>query len=120
MWIYKQSTGQLFRNGEQVGQGYSGHAEGKNNPDMQDRPDVGPIPQGQWCILEPRDTMQHGPFVMPLIPKDFTETFGRSGFLMHGDSSQHPGMASLGCIIMPRPIREKVNASGDHDLEVIA
>jgi hypothetical protein len=46
--------------------------------------------------------------------------FGRTGFLIHGDSLQHPGRASNGCIILPRPIRDRIAASGDDQLTVVA
>jgi hypothetical protein len=45
--------------------------------------------------------------------------FGRSGFLIHGDSIIRPGTASRGCIILAREIREQIAASGDADLEVV-
>ena len=47
-------------------------------------------------------------------------THGRSGLLMHGDSKEHPGSASHGCVILPRSVREEVWQSGDRDLEVVA
>ena len=55
MWKYIQSTGEIFRNDELVGVGYSGRDEGKNNPLMQCKKDVGPIPRGWWTIEEPTD-----------------------------------------------------------------
>jgi hypothetical protein len=57
---------------------------------------------------------------LKLNPAAATETFGRSGFLMHGDSKEHPGCASHGCVILPRAVREQVWTSGDSDLEVLA
>jgi hypothetical protein len=39
---------------------------------------------------------------------------------MHGDSKEHPGCASEGCVILPRTVREQVWSSGDHDLKVVA
>src|SRR5690348_2707614 len=121
MWIYEQKTGRLLNStGDEVATGYSGFGEGKNNPSIQDHPDVGPIPVGIYTIGVPHDTTSHGPFVMSLTPAPANEMFGRSGFLMHGDSIQHPGSASHGCIIMPRPVRERVWNSGDHKLRVIS
>jgi hypothetical protein len=120
MWTYAQETGELQRDGQPVDKGYSGFGEGKNNPNMQAVHDVGPIPQGDWTISgPPRNTPEHGPFVLTLTAANGTETFGRSEFLMHGDSIQHPGEASKGCIIMPRATREKVWNSGDTDLQVV-
>lgn len=117
-WVYRQKTGNLFYDGEVEGSGYSGHLQGKNNPDMQNEPSVGPIPVGMYTIGAPRDSLTHGPFVLPLTPFPTNQMFGRSGFLMHGDSLMRPGDASLGCIIMPRSVREKVLASNDYTLRV--
>src|ERR1035438_5538324 len=40
--------------------------------------------------------------VQALTPESGTNTFGREGFLIHGDSVQNPGTASHGCIILPQ------------------
>jgi len=121
MWTYIQKTGELSFNGAHVENGYSGADEGKNNPSLQAVHDVGPIPQGEWTITGPPfNSPDHGPFVLRLMPSNGTNTFGRAGFLMHGDSSEHPGCASKGCIIMPRTVREKVWTSGDTELRVFA
>lgn len=120
-WTYRQETGELLHEGAHVATGYSGAGPGKNNPQMQTVPNVGPIPQGDWTIVgPPADTEQHGPYVLKLQPDEQTETFGRSGFLMHGDSKESPGSASHGCVVLPRPVREQVWESGDRDLEVTA
>ncbi len=34
-WTYKQSTGELFRNGKLIAKGYSGMLTNKNNPDRE-------------------------------------------------------------------------------------
>jgi hypothetical protein len=120
-WTFAQRTGELRQDGQHVATGYSGASEGKNNPDMQSVHNVGPIPQGDWTITgPPENTSEHGPYVLRLTPKDETETFGRSGFLMHGDAKNAPGSASQGCVIMPRTVREQVWDSGDRDLQVLA
>lgn len=119
MWIYRQSTGELLRDGKFVAQGYSGHANGKNNPAAEQTPDVGPIPCGAWEIVGLTvERTAHGPYVLQLHPCNGTKTFGRSGFLMHGDNIQHPGEASLGCIVMPRWARVKVWESNDRSITV--
>jgi len=121
MWTYAQKTGELLQDGQHVAGGYSGFDNGKNNPDMQAVPDVGPIPQGEWTIVGPPvNTAGHGPYVLRLEPAHGTNTFGRSGFLMHGDSIEAPGCASHGCVIMPRAVREQVWNSGDRELQVVA
>lgn len=119
MWIYNQSNGTFSRDGELTGEGYSGFGAGKNNPALQDQRDVGPIPQGIYEIGPPHDTTTHGPHVMSLTPADGTDTFGRGGFLIHGDSKEHPGAASHGCIILPPDLRSKISASGDSQLQVV-
>jgi hypothetical protein len=99
-----------------VADGYSGGDDGKNNPDMQAVHTVGPILQGGGSIERPPiNTAKHGPYVLRVEPASGTDTFGRSGFLMPGDSKESPG-----CVIMPRPVREHVWNSGDTELEVVA
>ena len=119
-WTYAQKTGELQQDGKPVATGYSGAGPGKNNPAMQMVHNVGPIPQGDWTIAGPPvNTAEHGPYVLTLKPSPETSTFGRSGFLMHGDSKESPGCASQGCVILPRSVREEVWNSGDQNLEVV-
>jgi hypothetical protein len=120
-WTYAQKTGELQQDGKHVAIGYSGSGTGKNNPAMENVSDVGPIPEGDWTIVGPPvDTASHGPYALSLRPAPATPTFGRSGFLLHGDSKESPGCASQGCVIMPRAVREQIWKSGDRDLEVVA
>ena len=121
MWTYVQSTGDLLQDGKRVDTGYSGCDEGKNNPAMQAVHDMGPIPQGTWTIIGPPfGTTEHGPNVLRLEPVVGTNTFGRDGFLMHGDNVHFPGTASKGCIIMAPNTRLSVWASQDLKLDVVA
>ena len=126
MWSYVQKTGQLLHDGEFIATGYSGYDDpetgqrGKNDPDLENVPDVGPIPAGSYLIGNPVDTLTHGPFVLPLTPDPANQMFGRSGFLIHGDSVVEPGTASRGCIIMARPVRNQIAASRDGMLRVIS
>lgn len=131
-WTFQQSTGNLSRDGVFVADCYSGAGEGKNNPDMQNVPNVGPVPRGSYTITGaecngeiPCDqcggsaSHHHGPFVLRLHPDPGDEMFGRAGFLIHGDNSTHT--ASQGCIVTPnRTVRENILASGDLRLQVIA
>ena len=100
----------------------SGHGEGVNDPAMQSIANFGPIPQGRWMINSPRKVPGRGPYVLPLVASPTTDIFGRSGFLIHGDSLEHPGAheASHGCIILAHAVREQIWESGDHELEVVA
>lgn len=121
MLTYVQRTGNLYRDGSLLGTGYSGHGPGRNVPEQQNVHSVGPIPAGLWTVFgPPYDTETHGPYVMRLLPDPATDTFGRSGFLMHGDAIAAPGTASLGCIVMERPIRQAVWESGVRQLRVVA
>lgn len=129
MWTFAQSTGNLYNaEGVYVATGYAGGGtdpenleavRAKNNPAMQSVHYEGPIPQGMWTILAPVNTITHGPYVMPLMPALDTETFGRDGFLIHGDSVVRPGFASEGCIVLDRATRVKIWESKDHRLNVV-
>ena len=122
MFTYRISTGELTAANGVVSHGYSGAPGiGKNNPEEESVSNVGPLPEGRYTILgPPYDTLEHGPFVMRLIPAATNVMFGRGSFLIHGDSLRSPGAASKGCIILAHPIREAVWLSGDRDLTVIA
>ena len=126
MWTYVQKTGELLRDGSHIALGYSGYdhpetgQKGKNNPELQNVEDVGPIPVGKYFIGTPHDTLAHGPFVLPLKPDPGNEMFARTAFLMHGDSVVEPGTASRGCIVVSRAVRKRVAASGDKLLQVIS
>lgn len=120
MWIYEQRTGRMYAdNGALLGVGYSGAGDCKNNPATQSMKDRGPIPTGDYRIGSSVDTVTHGPFVLPLTPNPQNEMYGRSGFLIHGDSVVNPGTASEGCIILSRDVRNAIAASRDYDLQVV-
>jgi hypothetical protein len=122
MWIYRQSTGELFCRMKNetasleadhlVGRGYSGSGKGKNNPDMQSVKNVGPVPRGLWRMQLITDAngkaidyeSKRAP-VIRLIPDTSTNLYGRSGLLIHGDAIAAPGTASHGCIIEDYDIR---------------
>lgn len=120
MWIYEQIAGRISRDGKILTSGcYSGLEEGKNNPEFQNVAMVGPIPEGLYSLSAPVDTARHGPYAIPLTPNPENEMYGRSEFLIHGDSVENPGRASEGCIICPRFARERIWESGDHLLQVV-
>ena len=141
MWTFHQQTGLIedFK-GFKFGCSYAGHGKGKNNPALQDvhggcrwdeekqlwvpvdglgSDDWGPLPAGIYQMQTPVDTTTHGPFVMWLTPDRSNEMFGRSGMGWHGDSLEHPGLASEGCICSPRIVRETAWRSNDHALQVV-
>jgi hypothetical protein len=119
-WQYSQSTGELINPaGSRVGIGYSGHGIGLNNPAQQETACIGPIPRGEWQIGSFFDDPGgKGFLVTRLAPKSGTETFGRGGFMIHGDNAQGDRSASEGCIILPRILRTMVMSSNDRTLTV--
>ncbi len=127
-WEYSQSTGEISHVDDStershvVGQGYAGHGEGLNNPDMQAEPNVGPPPEGDYSI-NPQQTNVTGsgtelPGSMRLIPDPETEMYGRGGFLIHGGNMETMD-SSQGCIILPRNTRDIIGNSGDNALRVV-
>ncbi|MCL5501601.1 Protein of unknown function [Phytobacter palmae] len=119
-WVYEQSTGNLSHNGSYVAKGYAGKGAGKNNAQMEGTPDTGPLPRGKYSITgHPFHHPHTGAYSLRLHPSPENTMYGRSGFLIHGDSVKHPGTASNGCIILPLFIRQKIWSSGDKSLEVI-
>ena len=120
MWNFEQASGNLSQDSTFVATGWAGHSEGKNNPAMQNVPDVGPLPVGTYSIGEPHDSPHTGPYTMDLTPDPDNTMFGRSEFRIHGAAFVNPDMSSDGCIIMPRVVREKIWSSNDRSLEVSA
>ncbi len=116
---YHQASGTLVLGPLVLGIGYSGAAEAKNNPAMEMIHDIGPIPKGCYAIGPPHNTLEHGPFVLALVPDPANQMYGRSGFLIHGDSKAVPGKASKGCIILSRDVREQIAKTPDKMLRVV-
>lgn len=119
MWIYRQRTGELQHNEEHSAFGYSGYGEAKNRTEDQHRPGLGPIPCGAYLIGSESDDLKHGPCALHLLPLTGTQTFERSGFMVHGDSKDHPGAASHGCIIVGPDVRHAMRDGHDKLLVVI-
>lgn len=119
MWFFSQSSGNVWSDdGKLLVTGYSGHGEGKNNPDLEAVKDVGPIPKGLYRINKPYDSNRVGKFALPLEPIEH-DCLGRTYFRIHGDSVSDPGNASHGCIVVNRQYRETIFDSGDFILKVI-
>jgi hypothetical protein len=121
MWVYQISTGILTApDGQIEGHGYSGQPQYKNDPTAVAIHNAGPIPPTTFHIGAAYTHPTKGNLVLPLTPLDRTSTFGRDGFLVHGDNVLHPGTASEGCIIMGRATRLALSLSEDHELKVVA
>lgn len=121
MYTYNQANGYISQDGHLLGQGYSGHGNGLNNPALEQVPSTGPIPRGLWEFGQAVNHPHLGPVAIPITPKDGTNTYGRGGFFAHGDEVGHVGenIASHGCIIAARGIRDHIEAGTDKDLEVV-
>lgn len=117
-WQYSQRTGRLQWNGRDISIGYSGKGAGRNNPLMENARSIGPIPRGRYRIGPRYTHPAKGPVTLALTPVGHT-AYGRTHFLIHGDSIRHPGDASEGCIILDRAARQAIAASGDIEIEVV-
>ncbi|MGJ0193724.1 tlde1 domain-containing protein [Pantoea sp. RRHST58] len=118
-WIYRQSTGELFRDGKLIEKGYSGVLTNKNNPDREQVRGMGPIPRGIWKIGSTGTSK--GPLTITLIHIS-GEAYNRdmSTFRIHGEKVHGvPGFASSGCIIMYPHTRLLVSKDRGAYLEVI-
>ena len=123
MLTFRITTGDLTGpDGSFWGKGYSGHGQGVDNPSDEAIANVGPIPEGKWSFGAPYDSPHTGAFTIPLAPLEGTDARGRSDFRIHGDLVGEVGkeLASHGCIILPRQVRERINGESDRTLNVIA
>jgi hypothetical protein len=126
--VYSQRTGEFFYAASPVltaiASGYSGAGPHKNNPKSACISDLGPIPAGIYNIAPPEDlTLPDGhqiKYCLRLTPQLGTDTCGRTGFLIHGDSKVFPGWASAGCIIATRDVRLRIVQLGVDALDVRA
>lgn len=127
----RQRTGEWVHDNIVKAVGYSGGpaswhdagaaVDGRNNPDMERVPNVGPLPRGLWAMVE---LIPHHPtlgdYVIRLEPLEGTETWGRGDFAIHGpNAAKAPGYSSHGCPVIERPGRERIWTSGDHVVEVV-
>lgn len=115
MLFYKIKQGELRLNDTLLAKGlYSGQPPYVNDPFATHLKELGPVPVGVYFIGEPRDTADHGPLFIPLIPVTRTtkaafEIYDRSAFGVHGERKVGPsGLASKGCIIAPHPVRLEI------------
>jgi len=127
MLTYSQSTGIMTRNGEEIARGWAGNdsrpkvnpdrVHGYNNPDAQNLHCIGPLPQGLYKIGEWGVHPELGAHSAPLTQVS-GETYGRSGFYIHGPGAD-PANSSEGCIVIPHDPRLAVEATGETLVQVI-
>ncbi len=134
-WFYSQYTGRLLHVDNLTMHltdygivAYSGRNEGLNNPNVENRMNVGPIIQVTYMIGKMQDnTTQEGKVLkdsMRLEPDKTTaariKEEGRTGgFLIHAGNWETLSSSS-GCIVgMDLKMRETINDSGDRILRVM-
>jgi hypothetical protein len=122
MWTFKQANGQFRHDGNLVATGYAGRDAGKNNPAMENVKGIGPLPAGRYKAVELIEVHPKlGKYVIHLVPDEDTRKkivgYGRNpdSFFEHGDSKEHPGLASHGCICVELAARMKFWKSPDDD-----
>ncbi len=123
VWTFAQSSGIIYTpKYEPLVMAYAGHGEGKNNPALQDKHRIGPLPIGFYIIEEPKDDTQVGKYAMRLTPLPENNMYGRSDFFIHGDNPEHIGESSDGCIVAGPTYRTRIWTDTPlvHLLQVIA
>lgn len=126
-FIYVQDSGAIYdETGSKIAFGWAGNHAGRNNPDMQTVPSVGPLPIGLYDVgpwgdakSVPGYPAHLGPLVASLTQVE-GQTFGRSGFYLHGPGGADPANCSHGCIVIPRAMREVVAAALPDQVRVVA
>ena len=100
--------------------------KGKNNPQQQDVPNVGPLPRGAYTVGVWSGT-GHPPGYPPNLGPDIAsltqvsgETYGRRNFFIQGDA-QGPthGQESRGNIVMPRDARMALKTIAPNTITVV-
>jgi hypothetical protein len=100
MICWNDQTGQQYYDET----GYSGTGQGRNNPDIQDVPYVGPIPRGLWYWGTPfNQPGGMGQNVIPLIPapENTCRDTPRNCYSFYAHGNDEEDDASRGCIVLP-------------------
>jgi len=98
---------------------YAGAPGFKNDSQFEGLENKGPLPRGRYKIVGiPFKHPHAGAYTLRLQEYSTNSMHGRSGFLIHGDSTQHPGAASNGCIVLDPAFRHRIYESNDKELIV--
>lgn len=103
---WQQNSGILTLGDKRVTVGYSGAPGHLNRTESESLSNRGPIPRGWYTIslVYPRHP-KIGSNCAVLTPDKANNMFGRSAFMIHGDSIATPGRASEGCIVVDSKTR---------------
>jgi hypothetical protein len=118
---FSQSTGFVTKDdGTFVAKGWSGNdyrpkenptrIQGRNNPAMQDKHCVGPLPRDMYRVGPWEPHAELGQLSASLTSMGVGESFGRDGFYIHGPGGDDPANCSMGCIVIPHDARVAVAA----------
>ena len=91
---------------ELIGYGYSGQPTFLNDIHKENLQNIGPLPAGMYTITDVYDDPKRGDHTCTLTPMPGTKLYGRSGFLIHGDTATESHDASDGCIVAPLWMRQ--------------
>lgn len=112
VFVYHQSSGELFHLEALIGRGYSGQPPHTNVTADEAMHNLGPIPRGDYLIDAAANDSTMGPLTIRLVPFFDTAMFGRDGLYVHGErKAGPPGFASHGCPIFGRDVREILAAN---------
>lgn len=119
-WIYSVRKKSFTHNGNfKFNAMYAGAVGYKDDPQYEKLEGKGPLPRGKYKIKgKPFKHPHAGPYTLRLTPYPGNMMYGRSGFLIHGDSRERPGEASNGCIVLAPTFRHQIYESGDRELIV--
>jgi hypothetical protein len=117
---YSQTTGIMTKDdGSFVAKGWAGNdyrpkenptrIHGKNNPAMESVNSIGPLPKGAYAVGSWGNHGELGPNSASLTQTS-GDTFGRSGFFIHGPGGPDPSNCSKGCIVISHDARMAVIA----------
>lgn len=119
-WVYDVKKKTFTQNGTfKFKAMYAGAPGYKDDPKFENLEGKGPLPRGKYKITGKPFLHPHaGPYTLRLNPYAGNTMYGRAGFLIHGDSKDHPGAASNGCIVVAPNFRHNIYESGDRELIV--
>lgn len=122
-WTWKQSAGELWRDGKLVAKGYSGAPGHVNATKSEGLRNKGPIPRGLWRMASVFPKHEKLGTVAISLRAVGHDAMGRSDFMIHGESILRRGTASEGCIILDYATRvtlsNGVGRSGEDLIEVV-
>lgn len=119
-WIYEVKSKSFYLNEKfKFKARYAGAPGYKDDTKYECVQNKGPLPRGKYRIVgKPFRHHKAGRFTLRLEPYASNNMCGRGGFLIHGDSTEHIGEASNGCIVANPGDRMAIWDSMDKELIV--